>query len=201
METVKVDIQKLQLLNDRIAQTIEAVNQLRMSAYGIQHSPVSPYGYGTPYGGGYATPSSGFAPQFGSYGVPYGSPYGTPTFATPTFATPGYPSPFVPGLQHTGTAFPGAFPQTSPVGNGISHTAWDPSWQSRSTPTWPETWQTRGTQNWPTQNWPTQTWPTPTWPTQQAWSAQTWPTMQSWPDPTWQARATQPWPFAQPNGA
>ena len=28
METVKVDIQKLQLLNDRIVQTIEALNQL-----------------------------------------------------------------------------------------------------------------------------------------------------------------------------
>ena len=39
METVKVDVQKLQLLNDRIAQTIEALNQVRMSVHGIQHSP------------------------------------------------------------------------------------------------------------------------------------------------------------------
>ena len=37
METVKVDIQKLQLLNDRIAQTIEALNLVRMSVHGIQH--------------------------------------------------------------------------------------------------------------------------------------------------------------------
>jgi hypothetical protein len=34
----KVDIRKLQLLNDRIHQTIDALNQVRMSVQGIQHS-------------------------------------------------------------------------------------------------------------------------------------------------------------------
>ncbi len=36
METAKVDIEKLQLLNDRINQTIEALNQVRMSVHGLQ---------------------------------------------------------------------------------------------------------------------------------------------------------------------
>lgn len=34
----KVDIRKLQLLNDRICQTIEALNQVRLSVHGIAHS-------------------------------------------------------------------------------------------------------------------------------------------------------------------
>ena len=38
MDTVKVDLQKLQLLNDRITQTIEALDQVRASVHGIQHS-------------------------------------------------------------------------------------------------------------------------------------------------------------------
>ena len=36
METAKVDIEKLQLLNDRITQTIEALNQVRLSVHGLQ---------------------------------------------------------------------------------------------------------------------------------------------------------------------
>lgn len=47
METVKVDIQKLQMLNDRINQTIDALSQLRKSVHayqstaGLQHSEQS----------------------------------------------------------------------------------------------------------------------------------------------------------------
>lgn len=52
METVKVDLQKLQLLNDRIAQTIEALNQLRLSTHGLQQAatfdPNVPAGSGFP---------------------------------------------------------------------------------------------------------------------------------------------------------
>lgn len=36
METAKVDIRKLQLLNDRIAQCFEALNQVRMSVHSVQ---------------------------------------------------------------------------------------------------------------------------------------------------------------------
>lgn len=49
METANVDIRKLQLLNDRINQTIEALNQVRLSVHGLQHTtPVTqnvPWGY------------------------------------------------------------------------------------------------------------------------------------------------------------
>jgi hypothetical protein len=38
MDTVKIDAQKLQLLNDRISQTIDALNQVRLSTHGLQHS-------------------------------------------------------------------------------------------------------------------------------------------------------------------
>jgi hypothetical protein len=38
METAKVDIRKLQLLNDRINQTMEALNQVRLSVFGISHT-------------------------------------------------------------------------------------------------------------------------------------------------------------------
>src|SRR5215510_44001 len=35
METAKVDIRKLQLLNDRINQCIDALNQVRLSVHGL----------------------------------------------------------------------------------------------------------------------------------------------------------------------
>ena len=38
METAKVDIQKLQLLNDRIAQCFDALNQVRLSVHGLSHT-------------------------------------------------------------------------------------------------------------------------------------------------------------------
>jgi len=42
METAKVDIRKLQLLNDRIAQCAEALNQVRLSVHGLAYGA----GYG-----------------------------------------------------------------------------------------------------------------------------------------------------------
>jgi hypothetical protein len=43
MDTVKLDIQKLQLLNDRITQVLDALNQVRLSVHGLQsglqHTP------------------------------------------------------------------------------------------------------------------------------------------------------------------
>jgi len=52
METAKIDIRKLQLLNDRINSTIEALNQVRMSVHGLTHTSqllpnaALPYGLG-----------------------------------------------------------------------------------------------------------------------------------------------------------
>jgi hypothetical protein len=124
METVKVDIQKLQLLNDRIAQTIEALNQVRLSMHGIQHSSspvgVSPYGGYSPYGYG--------QPQFAqpSFGQPS---FGQPSFGQPSFAQPF--SPFGQGLSHTTAPWTTT---TTPWMTGIAHTSWDPMWQVRQVP-------------------------------------------------------------------
>jgi hypothetical protein len=158
METVKVDTQKLQLLNDRIAQTIDALNQLKMSVHGIQHSPVSPY-YANPYYQQYAQQAAAFAPQFSPFAQPFVPPYA---------ATPGFIG--APGIQHTTTLSPlrgwttlptyaqtlpqyaQTYGQTIPTyaqtfgqtlgntfGNGISHTEWDPTFTTRqwTTPQWP----------------------------------------------------------------
>ena len=41
MDTAKVDIRKLQLLNDRINQCIDALNQVRLSVHGLSHTSPS----------------------------------------------------------------------------------------------------------------------------------------------------------------
>src|SRR5439155_8766707 len=38
METAKVDIRKLQLLNDRINQCLEALSQVRLTVHGLSHT-------------------------------------------------------------------------------------------------------------------------------------------------------------------
>jgi len=134
METVKVDMQKLQLLNDRIAQTIDALNQLRLSVHGIQHSP-SPIGWGPNVGMGYGSFNT-----FSPYGAYNPVAFAQPTFGQPTFVQP-YGSPFVGGLQHT-SPVTGYWPQqtwTQPTfqptfQNGLSHTTWDPTWQQARQP-------------------------------------------------------------------
>lgn len=142
METVKVDIQKLQLLNDRIAQTIEALNQVRMSVHGIQHTHAtpSPWGYGAAYG---LTPPLGCAVPFVSpfAATPYpATPYATSPFtATPYPATPYGASPLG-GIQHTSASMvsPTVGGWTMPYGgNGVSQVAWDPGWHARAAQTFP----------------------------------------------------------------
>ncbi len=112
METVKVDMQKLQLLNDRIAQTIDALNQLRLTVHGIQHTPAQMTPWGVPVAFGQS---------------PWGqSPWGQPTFAQPTFAQPSYGQSFV-------------SPYNIGFG-GLSHSTFEPTWwQTRQTiqPTMP----------------------------------------------------------------
>lgn len=104
METVKVDIQKLQLLNDRLAQTIDALNQVRMSVHGIQHSggQVAPWGY-SPYSTYPTTQSYGFAPAFSPYAQPFVSPYAQTPYGSPMFS----------GIQHSSVPFASPF-ATSP---------------------------------------------------------------------------------------
>jgi hypothetical protein len=63
MDTAKVDIEKLQLLNDRIVQTIEALNQVRLSVHGLQSARTS----------GQQIPG-----VFGSFGLSHTGGFGQP---------------------------------------------------------------------------------------------------------------------------
>lgn len=79
----KVDVRKLQILNDRINQTIDALNQVRLSVHGLGHTvglqsqfnPFVTQGYGMqqPYGMG--APGLGFQGMQGGFpGVQGGFP-------------------------------------------------------------------------------------------------------------------------------
>src|SRR5262244_4579806 len=73
METAKVDIRKLQLLNDRISQCIDALNQVRLSVHGLTVSPA-----------GTANPAFGY----GGFGQ---APFGVPGFGLSHSAAIGNP--------------------------------------------------------------------------------------------------------------
>jgi hypothetical protein len=95
----KVDIRKLQFLNDRIAQVTDALNQVRLSVHGLQQAP---FGLQQPQLG-FQQPQFGFQPQLGfQQQGPYGA--GTLGFPTGPFAWPagGLQSPMIGGfgLQH-----------------------------------------------------------------------------------------------------
>ncbi|MEZ0391420.1 MAG: hypothetical protein ACAH59_04345 [Pseudobdellovibrionaceae bacterium] len=84
--TVRIDIQRLQVLNDRLCQTLEALNQVRLSA----QAPVSfgAYtGYGVPAYGWNTNPFAGYSvPTYGWNANPYMGPYAAPySTNTPTF--------------------------------------------------------------------------------------------------------------------
>jgi len=77
----KVDVRKLQILNDRINQTIDALNQVRLSVHGLGHSgiqnPLSFGGYGMQQGLGtqnpfFFGPQTPFQSPFQSFGGPLG---------------------------------------------------------------------------------------------------------------------------------
>lgn len=75
METAKVDIRKLQLLNDRINQCIDALNQVRISVHGLSHSTGIPTGAPNAYPqlGGFA---QGISPAQTGFFAPGMSPFG-----------------------------------------------------------------------------------------------------------------------------
>lgn len=91
METAKVDIRKLQLLNDRINQCIDALTQVRLSVHGLSHtSAINPNAQLGAFGGqqqvGFQQlPQTGF-PQVGG------------------FPQAGFQQPFGTGLSHSGPA-------------------------------------------------------------------------------------------------
>ena len=112
----KVDVQKLQLLNDRIAQTIEALNQVRLSVHGLSHTPILPSpmpftGASVPYT--FGMPQLPIYPYQGAFPglqhTPFTNPYtmthfpgfapSFPGITPPSF--PLFPPPFMSGLSHT----------------------------------------------------------------------------------------------------
>jgi len=123
--TAKVDIRRLQLLNDRIAQTIEALNQVRLSVHGLglSHTAGNVPGFGLGNVGGNVGLGFGGLPFQG--GVPYGFQGGVPygLQGGNIGLNPGF---LPPGIQHSspfGYGFPQHLPQAVaggwPVQNGI----------------------------------------------------------------------------------
>ena len=122
METAKVDVRKLQLLNDRINQCIDALNQVRLSVHGLSHTQANaPIGVG----GIGAQVAGGFDPRFAAgYGMtPAGQGFQGQGFQ----GNQGFGS----GLSHTPFAAPPiGIPQANqiPIWNmpvGLSHTGLD----------------------------------------------------------------------------
>ena len=151
METAKVDIRKLQLLNDRINQCIEALNQVRLSvhglapAQGLSHTSV-PFtnvpgiGPGIPYGAGYGSFGASPFAQGGAIGQGLGF---SPGVLGQGFPGQGFPGQGFPGLSHTGN-LPGVSPYSSGTGaegaglEGAFRPMWsDPFLTARITQTFP----------------------------------------------------------------
>ena len=138
MDTAKVDIRKLQLLNDRINQCIDALNQVRLSVHGLSHS--SQPSLGNPA----AIPGIGLPQQQPQPGV-FGQAY-------PGLQQLGQMPGVAPGFSHT-SAFGGSatsfgqgalgalqvpFAAGNPYGNpysGLSHTSGE-SLEAFARPVW-----------------------------------------------------------------
>jgi hypothetical protein len=111
METAKVDIRKLQVLNDCINRTIEALNQVRLSVHsgGLAHSAqMGLQGVETPafFGGGFNS----------NYPGAFASPFGWQQTAG---VVPGFANANLGGLT-------GGFPNAFGTNVGLGHTAFDP---------------------------------------------------------------------------
>lgn len=80
----RVDIKKLQLLNDRIVQTIDALNQVRFTVHGLSHSaaPLGTIGTASPF-----AQSAGMGLNFQSMPAAFGQ-LGSVGFTTQPVATP-----------------------------------------------------------------------------------------------------------------
>jgi len=107
MDTAKVDIRKLQLLNDRINQVIDALNQVRLSVHGLGLSHTS-----APWLQGAAWPQAyGMNAAIGAQ-----VPFGQVPFAQGAYGQSAYGQlPYGQGLAHT-TGFIPQSPFFAPLG-------------------------------------------------------------------------------------
>ena len=106
--TVRIDLQRLQILNDRLCQTLEALNQVRMSAHGLAaHQPT-----GVAFGGAYPQypqyPQQQYwgapiHPMFAGYPVAPGYSTALSTWGAQAYGQPftGYPTSGVPGVGYS----------------------------------------------------------------------------------------------------
>ena len=135
METARVDIRKLQLLNDRINQTIDALNQVRLSVHAVQQTaqpagvPGLGLGHTTPTANPYFTNPYFLQQQTGwGLGVNPFTAYSPFTASlghtTPEMIDPTYGISNVPG--RVGQSFPFApwgyspfAPAYAPFGSGV----------------------------------------------------------------------------------
>lgn len=107
METVKVDIRKLQQLNDRINQTIDALGQLRQSVHGFQQT----------VGLQHTTPTYGFTQQLPYGNIPQMS-YRPQLVGPQTIVGAQIPVTGSVGLSHTAPAYS----ELSPWGTSVDPT-------------------------------------------------------------------------------
>jgi hypothetical protein len=138
METARVDIRKLQLLNDRINQAIDALNQVRLSVHGLSHSSGQAPGlpFGSPMGQqqpfqqqfGQGFPQQGIFGQQGPFqGFSHSSPLGQQPWQQLPFQglqSPyqGQQSPFLSQQLGQGIGVPGMGIQSPwPGFGGLSH--------------------------------------------------------------------------------
>jgi hypothetical protein len=115
----KVDVRKLQLLNDRIAQTIEALNQVRLSVHGLTHTPALPLPIPftpptVPF------PGYGMTPNFPSYQGIFPGLQHTPFTPIPQFSQIPQFTPYTPFTPFTLPNVQGFNPM--PFMGGLSHT-------------------------------------------------------------------------------
>jgi len=114
VETAKVDIRKLQQLNDRINQCLDALNQVRLSVHGLSHtSGASPTQLGQQFG-------QPFAQQFGQVGAqdPRLMAQGINPLTQAGIGgigVGGFAQPYGGGLSHTGGFAPSPFAAWNPM--------------------------------------------------------------------------------------
>src|SRR5262245_54785293 len=147
MVEAKVDIRKLQLLNDRIAQVTDALNQVRLSVHGLAHTGVIgqqfagvpfgmpqqqfgfpqqvPYPWGQPIGqvtAGYpgVAPVSQILGQGGAAGVGFGQLQHTSAYGPYSQTAMAY-APFAQGLVGAVPPWAGLFGWAPSFGGGLSH--------------------------------------------------------------------------------
>lgn len=116
MDTAKVDLRKLQLLNDRISQTIEALQQVRMSVHGLSHSAPNAYG------------PMGYAPFTGQTATATNYPtaaFNTPWGGTGWTGTPGMTNPYYGGFSHSTPANYGSTYGYNMAPQGYAATPWN----------------------------------------------------------------------------